>query len=300
MKCVIATCRQFYNGERPLAPDDMLLQCELRSQGIDAETVPWEAADYPWEAADLVKIGSTWNYHLAWERYREWIQRVAASTQLLNPLAAVLWNMEKATYFDDLQRRGIPLIPTVFFRKGEEVNLASMSGACEWEKWVLKPSIAANSFGCIPVLRGDPASLQAGQAHLNAFLREQDMLLQPFLSSIEAGGETSHVFVDGTWAHAFGKVAFGPRVTGTLAYSGDCAVRPLAAEVDLAVWVMETVQALLGQRLLYARVDVVRDEAGQPQVMEIEMIEPILHLDYGDARGRLARAIIERCYVRAA
>jgi hypothetical protein len=300
MKCILATCDPFLRDGQPLAPDDRLLLGALRAQGMDAEVVPWEARDYPWWQADLVKIASTWNYHLFWGEYREWVQRVAAGAQLLNPPEVVRWNMEKGAYFRDLQELGLPLIPTELLRRGEAVDLAARLDARGWDRGVLKPSVGANSFGAVIVRRGDAESLASAQRHLESFLGLQDMLLQPFLSSIEAVGETSHVFVGGSWSHAFVKAAFATRTAGAPTPTGEMAARPPTGEVELAERVYGAVQVLLGQPLLYGRVDIVRGGQGEPRIMEVELVEPMLHLELGNALGRLAQALIDACCVRSA
>ncbi|MEA2223260.1 MAG: hypothetical protein QOH83_1636, partial [Solirubrobacteraceae bacterium] len=46
---------------------------------------------------------------------------------------------------------------------------------------------------------------------------------------------------------------------------------------------------------LYARVDVLRDGDGEPSVLELELIEPSLFLDYAPGSAQaLARAIVAR------
>lgn len=295
MRCVIATGAPYFQNGIPLSSDDRLLLAALCAQGIDAQVVPWEIADYPWHEAHLVKIGSTWNYPGMWERYREWLQRVASATCLHNPLEALLWNIEKSRYFADLRARGIPLVSTDILSRGGNVDLTGRLDEHGWDRAVLKPSVGTNSYGCKVVYRDDPESVAEGQAHLASFLARQDMLLQPYLASVETGGETSHVFVNGIYSHAFGKSAFGPRLADALTSR---AVHPPPVEVELAVWVMQTVQGLLGLHLLYGRVDIVRDAQGRLLVMEIEITEPMLHLEEGDALGRLTQGIIEACHAR--
>ena len=47
-----------------------------------------------------------------------------------------------------------------------------------------------------------------------------------------------------------------------------------------------------GEDLLYARVDLVRDLAGAPVLMEIELVEPDLYLEHHpDAPAAFARAV---------
>ncbi len=49
--------------------------------------------------------------------------------------------------------------------------------------------------------------------------------------------------------------------------------------------------------LLYGRVDLVRD-GGQLYLMELELTEPLLHLEYDGSGERLAEAIVARCWPR--
>ncbi|ARP73047.1 hypothetical protein LK07_28345 [Streptomyces pluripotens] len=44
--------------------------------------------------------------------------------------------------------------------------------------------------------------------------------------------------------------------------------------------------------LLHARIDMIRDQAGEPRIVEVELIEPFLYLQYDDkAAERLAHAV---------
>jgi hypothetical protein len=63
-----------------------------------------------------------------------------------------------------------------------------------------------------------------------------------------------------------------------------------AAELDVAGAALATVPGG-GDRLLYARVDLIPDADGTPTVIEIEVTEPSLFLELGDAVDRFATAI---------
>ena len=56
--------------------------------------------------------------------------------------------------------------------------------------------------------------------------------------------------------------------------------------------VADQTMAVVGQPLLYARVDLVRLADGTPEVMELELIEPSLYLRYDEgAAERFAEAV---------
>jgi hypothetical protein len=67
---------------------------------------------------------------------------------------------------------------------------------------------------------------------------------------------------------------------------------PSPEEVVLATRTMHVVEQLLGGgTLLYGRVDLVRD-GDQLYLMELELTEPVLHLEYSGAGERLTEAIV--------
>lgn len=298
MRVVLATCRPFLTQEGPLAPDDQLLHQTLTRRGIRTESVPWEDHDYDWSRADLVLVRSTWNYYLSYPRYLAWLSTVAAVSTLLNPLPVVQWNTEKRRYLQDLAAAGIPTIPTCWLEKRTSVHLGQFLSTLGWNKAVLKPSIAANCYGTCVVERTQPETVTRGQRHLDHFLGQQDMLLQPYLASVARGGESSHAFINGSWSHAFSRLPFHTLTSAELfaqmpvdEHQVPC---PPADEVAVAHTIMQVVEQMLGYgALLYGRVDLVRD-GGQLYLMELELTEPLLHLEYGGAGEHLTEAIVTR------
>jgi hypothetical protein len=138
------------------------------------------------------------------------------------------------------------------------------------------------------------------EPHLDHFLGQQDMLLQPYLANVERFGENSHVFINGSWSHAFPRLPFHTLTAEELLAHrpGAQQVESCAAsdEVELAQRIMHVVERVLGcGTLLYGRVDLVRDE-GRLYLMELELTEPVLHLEYADALQHLVEAIIARSW----
>jgi hypothetical protein len=116
------------------------------------------------------------------------------------------------------------------------------------------------------------------------------MLIQPWLNSVTETGEYSLILFDGELGHSIAKV---PK-------PGDFRVQPEhggnyeACEtpdgaLDLALAALDVAPA----RAAYARVDMLRGNDGQLQIIELELIEPALFLDAApDAKPRFARAIL--------
>ena len=112
---------------------------------------------------------------------------------------------------------------------------------------------------------------------------------------VETEGETSLIFFDGAFSHAVQKIP----VPGDYRVQDDFGAsdRPTqvsAAEIAAAA---ELVAAAGGEHapLLYARVDMMRDEQGRWVLAELEAVEPSLFFRHDEAApGRLADALVRR------
>jgi glutathione synthase/RimK-type ligase-like ATP-grasp enzyme len=223
-------------------------------------------------------LRSSWNYYQHHQAFLSWAERCAALTALWNPVPVIRWNIHKG-YLLELAEAGIPVVPTRLLRRGTRAALAEVAG--DWPRVVIKPAISAGSFGTVAVGREDFAR---GQAHLDALLAERDMMVQPFFPSVAAHGERAVVWIDGAFTHEVRKQT---RFTGD---SEQTSVPQPVAPDEQAV--AERVLALAPRPLLYARVDLARDDAGRPHLMELELMEPSLFLPHAPhAAARLAAAI---------
>jgi hypothetical protein len=115
-----------------------------------------------------------------------------------------------------------------------------------------------------------------------------DALVQPYQASVAEYGERALVWIDGEFTHAVRK---SPRFVGDPErVSPAVPIAPDEAELAHAALAAASDR---GGALLYARVDVVRDEAGAPRVMEVELIEPSLFfLKAPHALDRYVRAVV--------
>ncbi|MCK6446511.1 MAG: hypothetical protein L6Q99_08985 [Planctomycetes bacterium] len=291
MKLRIATCRplpKFDTDEEPLLR-------ELGARGIDAQMGAWHDERIGWEEPGATVIRSTWNYVHHLGAYLDWAARASTAGPFWNPLPIVRWNTHKR-YLLELAARGVATAPTVLFERGANVDLAAELESRGWSEFVLKPAVGAGSFG---TKRFAMAELESARAHLAEFLPRRDMLLQPYLSSVDGYGERALVWINGQFTHSIRKT---PRWSGqkenvstALAIEpdelalGEAALAPIASLVAGAQLVAGT------SPLLYARVDIARDAANRPVLMELELVEPSLFLaQHPPALARFADALAHR------
>ena len=269
-----------------LAADDALLVPALAARGLHAGPVVWDDPQVDWAAIRLCVIRSTWDYHYRPGAFMDWVGEAAARTALWNPPAALRWNSHKG-YLRDLAARGVPIVPTVHLAAGAPAELAATLATAGWTRAVLKPAVSASAFATTLV---DVTTLPAGQVHLDTWLPTHDMLVQPYLSTVETVGERSLMFVDGELSHAVRRApVLGDR------YDPDGQAPPVTPAPDEVALAQEVLQ-IAGFPTLYARVDLIRDESGTLRLMELELIEPSLFLLTAPAAvDRLAAAIAARC-----
>jgi len=267
--------------------DEPPLLAALARQGIDAQVLAWDDASHQagFAGARLCVLRSTWNYVQNHDRFVAWVKWCGEVTALWNPAPIVTWNSHKQ-YLLELQARGIPIVPTQLVQRGDATAEAVLDDAlARWGTVVIKPAISAGSFGTIRVAAHERG---VGQDHLTALLQERDMLVQRYEPSVVDHGERSLIWIDGAFGHAIRKNA---RFSGDNEQVSNQAVAIADDERALA----ERVLAAAPGPLLYARVDLVRDPAGQPQLMELELIEPSLFFDqHLESADRLAAAIARR------
>lgn len=273
MRVALATCKALPEPD----PDEPLLVEALRARGVDVHLAAWDdlGADF---AVDLCVIRSTWNYYHAPEAFLAWAARVNRITRLYNPLPVVRWNYNKR-YLADLSRAGVPVVPTVYL----ETSVADAMAQLRADTAVIKPVISAASFETMRV-RGN---LTEAEAHAKKIAQRCEAMVQPYVRSVEDYGERSLIWIAGELTHAIRK---SPRFGG----EHESVSEALPIEPDeraLAAAALATVTA----PLLYARVDVARDDAGRPMIMELELIEPSLFLMQSpSALHRFADAIVAR------
>ncbi|MBI3548396.1 MAG: hypothetical protein HY078_05005 [Elusimicrobia bacterium] len=276
MRIALATCRRLPEPD----PDEKPLLAALEALGADVGTLAWDDPRADAGAFDLCVLRSTWNYVHHLPEFLAWTRRTSNRTRLLNPASIVRWNVDKR-YLARFAARGLRTVPTAYVRKGAPGRLRDLLGRRGWTDVVVKPRVGAGSF----MTKRFPGASADAEAFLHAACAERDMMVQPYVRSVERYGERSIIALSGTLTHSIRK---SPRLHGQHEKVSE-ATRISADERRFA----EKALGLLGKPPLYARIDVARDDRGEPMLMEFELIEPSLFLiQEPKALKRFAREIV--------
>ncbi|WP_128381398.1 ATP-grasp domain-containing protein [Streptomyces cavernae] len=276
-------------GEESKDRDLPVLVGALREAGAETVAVHWDDAGVDWGGFDLVVIRSTWDYSWRVEEFVAWAERCGKETRLLNPLGVVRWNVDKR-YLGDLADAGVAVVPTRYFAPGDPVELPE-----EYE-YVVKPTSGAGARFAARYGAGEreTAVRQVARMHAEGFTA----MVQPYVRNVDVTGERALQFFGGRFLHANRK---GAVLAPGIAYDEDKVSHPgvapwQATEAELAL-AERALGAVPGSpELLYARVDVVDGDDGEPVIMELELVEPNLFLDLHEGSS----AVVVEAILKAA
>ncbi|MFH9548513.1 RimK family alpha-L-glutamate ligase [Streptomyces sp. NPDC017435] len=251
-----------------------VLRAALEAAGAEADAVCWDDPDADWASYDLAVIRSTWDYSWRAAEFTAWTERCGKLTRLANPAAVVRWNTDKR-YLGELAAAGVPTVPTRYLAPGGPEGAAGLPGDHEY---VVKPTSGA---GARYAARYTPERREAAEAHLARMHAEGlTAMVQPYMRSIDTGGERALQFFGGRLLHASRKRAVLAPGTAfdadKVAHPGLEPWTPTPAELAVAGRALAAVPD--ASELLYARVDLVDGDDGEPRVMELELVEPNLFL----------------------
>jgi glutathione synthase/RimK-type ligase-like ATP-grasp enzyme len=269
-------------------PDEKLLAQALAARGLKAGPVIWDDPEVDWSRFRLALIRTAWDSDARREEFVAWAERAGARCPLWNPPEVLRWNTHKG-YLRELAARGIATVPTAWMERGSRADVKALLAAHGWNDAVVKPAVSAGARDTLRVRR--PEELPAAQALVERVLPLKDMMVQPYLPSVESHGERSILFLGGEHTHAIKRP---PALSGNPGYDPTTAEPAPSSEDERAF--ARRVLAATGFELLYARVDVARDEHGALLLMELEITEPNLFLRQGGPRAveTLADAIVHK------
>jgi hypothetical protein len=259
--------------------DEALLLAAVRDAGCDAEVVAWDDPHADWHDYDVVVLRSTWNYAEPGqtERFLAWALAQGERGALRNCASIVRWNAHKS-YLHELAAAGVAVVPTTCVERSTDISFAEAVSATDRSAGLVeKPAVSAGSRDTHRVA-GDAAAIARFEATWRPLLAREDMLVQPYVPSVDGHGERCLTYLEGGFSHAVRK---NPRFVGDAERVSAEALAASPEEMRLAQEALDAARNLVPDAewpLLYARVDMAPGADGAPMLMELELIEPSLFL----------------------
>ncbi|MET0604551.1 MAG: hypothetical protein ABW167_21375 [Baekduia sp.] len=280
-RVALATCAAFPDGDA----DDAGLPAAIDA---DVTFAVWDDPAVDWAAFDLVIVRSTWDYQGRRDAFLTWARGIG--DRLVNPPDVLAWNTDKR-YLHELAAAGLPVVPTTLVAPGAPFTAPA-------GEYVVKPTVSAGSRDTARFTDGEDARATALVAAIHASGRTA--MVQPYVASVDARGETALLFFDGAFSHAIYKGPLlrpGAEPTSEVFAAETIEPRtPTDAELAVAKQIIEGAARRLGTGPpLYARIDLVEDVGGAPLLLELELTEPSLFFAGDPARlARFAAAVQRR------
>lgn len=267
-KIALLTCDRFpelYETDQKLIP-------VLKEYGYWAKAEIWDNPNAIWHQYDVIIFRNTWDYYLKIDEFNAWLDTIDnAGIRSFNPISVIRWNKHKF-YLRELHAIGMPVIPGFYISRTNELNIEKLLPR-DWTQAILKPAISAGSYLTTLFNTKDAASVSVNYRDL---AKEQDLILQKFIPEIRTEGEISLLYFDKKFSHA---VVKKPK-------QGDFRIQSMFGgkyqpytPTRLLLQMVQKIVDFVADELLYARVDGIIID-GTFHLMELELIEPDLYLDY--------------------
>jgi hypothetical protein len=262
---------------------DTMLDEPMRAAGWQTTHVPWRDESVDWNQFDVVIVRSPWDYQQAADQFITCLQRIEASSAVLeNPYSLMVWNIDKQ-YLRDLSAASVPIVPTLWKDHYEAEMLVQGFAQFETDTLIVKPTISANADDTFKIKQGEQDEFASTLAKLFA---SRPLMIQPFLPAVLSPGEFSLFYFNHRYSHAILKTPKSGDFRVQEEHGGQ--LRSIEPSEQMRR-VTEHTLAALPTKSLYARVDLIDLSGGSDEnfaVMEVELIEPSLYfnMDTGSAQ----------------
>ena len=227
------------------------------------------------------------------EEFLGWADRVAASgVPVHNSPATLRWNIDKH-YLRDLERAGVPTVPTVWVEPhASDADVGALT-LPEGEV-VVKPSVSGGGYR---TARYQPHEHAAARAHVRELTAAgRTAMVQPYEPRVDSEGETALIYIGGDFSHAVHKdpmIRRGVGPTDSLienqVITGATATAP---QLGVAEAGPGRGRAASSGATTYARVDMVETSTAGPALLELELLDPVLFFtSHPEGAHRLAREL---------
>ncbi len=257
----------------------------LKAKGHSVVPHIWDSQNAQSFDYDHLVFRSCWNYHKKIDEFIKWLGYLnQQKIHIQNPLQTIRWNLNKK-YLLDLKNLGVNVVPTHIINAQSDYHALVNQLLSAHAHAVAKPEYGASGHGVMSTL-----NTTHGQFinNIKKLLGQGKVLIQPLIHHVTTNGEISLIYFNQSFSHAVKKTPAKNDYRVNHEHGGKESV--FKAENTLINWGKQVLEKI-PHKVLYARVDVVVTLSG-PLLMELELIEPYLYLEFnGNSPQAFANAI---------
>ena len=248
--------------------EDQLLAKYLLKEGLSVCRKDWADPNFDFSTCKFAIFRTPWDYFERFDEFFQWIEKTKKVTTFINSPDIIKWNIDKI-YLLELKEKGINIAPTIFINKNDK-TLYQLLRNTEWKKAVIKPAISGAARHTYLI---NNSNYNKYENIFQEITKKECMLFQEFMENITIQGEISLIMIGGEYTHAVRKIA----KKGDFRVQDDHGGKVLehVATKQEIIFAKECIKKC-PYNPIYARVDIVYDNKGEPALSELELIEPEL------------------------
>jgi glutathione synthase/RimK-type ligase-like ATP-grasp enzyme len=251
--------------------EDRRLIQYLQQKGLPVKYEVWNDPAVKWEDYEALVLKSPWDYFDQVDAFRQWLDELESkNVRVLNPTAIVRWNADKR-YLLDIEKAGFAIVPTQLIPRYSSFDPEVFFQSWATEALIVKPVVSGGAKNTFLIAK--PAADQY-KREIQALLKQEAYLVQPFMPEVQEQGEWSLIFFNGQYSHCVRKVPQRGDFRVQHYFGG--AIIPTDPPAAIREQARKLVQHF-APGCLYARVDGLESQ-GIFRLMELELIEPLLYL----------------------
>jgi hypothetical protein len=243
--------------------------------------IPWRYNTVDWTSFAAVIPKACWDYVYYPAEFKSLLEHISQlNIPLYNDLSLILWNMRK-TYLQDLQKQHLRVAEFLLIPQYSPIDdmdvFAKKIRDLRWKPKMIiaKPSIG---MGSVNNRRFHINDIHLQEKFFTQVLSRADLILQPFFQEDVDIGEYSYIFFNNQFSHAVLKKPAKNDYRAHFIYGAEItAYQPTQEEIQQAFTFIDA----LSPAPKYARVDVFKHK-DHLYLIELELIEPYLYLEYAD------------------
>lgn len=288
-RIAIVSCDKWKNK----IEEDKLLQNVLIQSGYSADIISWEDQYVNYDEYIALVLRSAWGYQNNYLEFKKWLNMIHQKKfLLLNNPELISNNIRKDKQFELLAKYEMPIIPTKFIYKLEDLfNDVKLD---DIKAKVLKPIISGSGENTFLIDNSKSQNMDKIINSLKKIIKSEDngIMLQPYIREVQ-NGEFACVYIDGVNTH------------NMMRYPGIFTNKKKPLYLSS---IPENVKSLADRvskieeysNYLYMRIDIVLHNS-KPMIMEVELAEPDLLFKFipdeklkNESMNQFAKKLIRR------
>lgn len=288
-RIAIVSCDKWKNK----IEEDKLLQNVLIQSGYSADIISWEDQYVNYDEYIALVLRSAWGYQNNYLEFKKWLNMIHQKKfLLLNNPELISNNIRKDKQFELLAKYEMPIIPTKFIYKLEDLfNDVKLD---DIKAKVLKPIISGSGENTFLIDNSKSQNMDKIINSLKKIIKSEDngIMLQPYIREVQ-NGEFACVYIDGVNTH------------NMMRYPGIFTNKKKPLYLSS---IPENVKSLADRvskieeysNYLYMRIDIVLHNS-KPMIMEVELAEPDLLFKFipdeklkNESMNQFAKKLISR------